>query len=106
MLHALNNVDNRTDIFTVLETIRTVEIMKYLVFNKTQRNLIEFIHRDQICYNEKNDELSFQCKYREYNLTEEEKSKLLLKFLEEGKKGALETDIDLKLYNSIDEVLR
>ena len=54
LLKSLINVFHKTDIFSVFNKIRNIDIMLFLLLNDKQRQLVDYIQREQIVFNNKN----------------------------------------------------
>ena len=59
LLKSLLNVFHKTDIFAVFNKIREIDIMLYLFLNDKQRQVVKYIQREQIVFNEKNQHVNY-----------------------------------------------
>jgi len=78
--------------------------MMYLLLNDKQRQLVNYIQREEIVINEKTDSINYYAKYKN-NFSEEKKTEVLANFIEEGKSGNLTDEVDIKIFESLDESL-
>lgn len=76
----------------------------YLFLDERQRQLVNYVQREEIHYNTNDENVSFFARYRN-NLTDEAKNSLLVGFIDDGKKGKLLNDIDKKIYECLDDTL-
>ena len=63
LLKSLINVFHKTDIFSVFNKIRNIDIMLFLLLNDKQRQLVDYIQREQIVFNNKNEQVNYYAKY-------------------------------------------
>jgi hypothetical protein len=104
MLKSLIDVFHKTDLFAILGKLREIDLLKYIILTPEQRQYMSYMQKEDIVYDEATDDILYYSKYKNI-YSEENKKKLIEKFINKGKNGELSDEIDQKIFNCIDESL-
>ena len=84
--------------------MKDIDILLYVLLNEKQRHLLKYVQKEEICYNEKTEKINYYAKYKN-NLSKEKKLEIVTNFIEEGKRGELTDEVDMKIFECLDENL-
>jgi len=101
LLKTLIDVFHKSDIFSIFNKLREVDIALYLLLNENQRHLVSYIQKEQIVFNEKTEKINYYAKYKN-NFSQEKKVEVLANFIDQGKRGELTNEIDQKIFDCLD----